>query len=74
MHLLAHDSDGSVSSAHLVLGDHVEHLNESACVGHLVRGPLRKVELSYNKTIVLRRALLWVCECECECVCVSVCV
>ena len=62
MNILAHDGDGSVSSSHLVLGDHVQHLNEDACVWDLARGLLSKVELSHNKTIVLRRVLLWVRE------------
>ena len=49
--LLAHDSDGPVSSGHLRLCDHVQHFNESASLWATVRGPLGVMELGHYKSI-----------------------
>ena len=59
-YVLAHDSDWSVSSAHLILGDHIQHLDERASVWYSVRRPLSQVKLCHYKSIILRRALLCV--------------
>lgn len=52
-HILAHDSDGSVSSGHLRLGDHVQHLNENTSLGQTIVGPLCQVELGHCEAIQL---------------------
>jgi len=49
--LLAHDSNWPVSRSHLLLGNHIKHLNKSPCIGSAINRPLSLVELGNSEPI-----------------------